>query len=73
MAKIDRVKEFIGLLKALLITLIVIDTSLVAWLFNNTGLSMKSIIVIVSIICISLSIIILFSFILEKITSLEDI
>ena len=73
MAKIDRVKEFIGLLKALLITLIVIDTSLIAWLFNNTSLSIKSIIVIVSIISISLLIIILFLFILEKITSLEDI
>jgi len=73
MAKIDRVKEFMGLLKALFITLIVIDTSLIAWLFNNTGLSIKSIIVIVSIIAISLSIIILFSFILEKITSLEDL
>ena len=72
MAKIDRIKEFIGLLKALLITLIVIDTSLIAWLFNNTYLSMKSIIVIVTIAGISLAIIILFLFILEKITSLED-
>ena len=72
MAKIDRVKEFIGLLKAMLITLIVVDTSLIAWLFNNTNLTVKSTIVIVAIAIISFSVIVLFKFILKKIIELED-
>jgi hypothetical protein len=35
MAKIDEIKEFIGFLKAIFITLIVINTSLIAWVFKN--------------------------------------
>jgi hypothetical protein len=35
MAKIDKIKEFIGFLKAIFVTLIVIDTSLIAWIFKN--------------------------------------
>jgi len=72
MAKIDRVKEFIGLLKAMLITLIVVDTSLIAWLFNNPSLTIRSTIVIVAVTIVSLSIIVLFKFILKKIIELED-
>ena len=69
MAKIDRVKEFIGLLKAMLITLIVVDTSLIAWLFNNPSLTIRSTIVIVAVTIVSLSIIVLFKFILKKLSS----
>ena len=35
MPKIDEVKEFIGFLKAIFILLIVINTSLIAWIFKN--------------------------------------
>jgi hypothetical protein len=35
LAKIDEAKEYIGFLKAIFITLIVIDTSLIAWVFKN--------------------------------------
>jgi len=73
MAKIDRVKEFIGLLKAMLITLIIINSSLIAWLFNNADITMKSVIVIMTIMIVSASIIVLFKFILRKIIDLEDI
>jgi hypothetical protein len=33
MAKIDEIKEFIGLLKVIFIILVAIDTSLIAWTF----------------------------------------
>jgi len=36
MVKIDRVKEFIGFLKAVFITAIVIMSSLIAYLYNKT-------------------------------------
>ena len=35
MPKIDEVKEFIGFMKAIFIMLIVIDTSLIAWIFKS--------------------------------------
>ena len=35
MAKIDEVKEYIGFLKVVFVTLIAIDTSLIAWIFKN--------------------------------------
>ena len=36
MAKIDKIKEFIGFLKAVFITAIVIMSSLIAYLYNKT-------------------------------------
>ena len=35
MAKIDEVKEYIGFLKVVFVTLVAIDTSLIAWIFKN--------------------------------------
>ena len=35
MAKIDEVKEYIGFLKVIFVTLIALDTSLIAWIFKN--------------------------------------
>ncbi len=35
MAKLDEVKEFIGFLKVIFVTLIAIDTSLIAWIFKG--------------------------------------
>ena len=73
MAKIDKKKEYIGFLKAIFITLIAIDSSMIAWLFKNYELNNRSIIVIIGISLVSISIIILFKYILKKITNLEEI
>ncbi len=37
MAQIDEIKEWIGFLKVLFVTLVAIDTSLIAWFFNHHG------------------------------------
>jgi hypothetical protein len=73
MAKIDKEKEYIGFLKAIFITLIAIDSSMIAWLFKHYELNNRSIIVIISISLVSISIIVLFKYILKKITDLEEI
>ncbi|MDQ7086084.1 MAG: hypothetical protein Q9M36_14745 [Sulfurovum sp.] len=75
MPKIDEVKEFIGFMKAIFILLIVINTSLIAWVFksfeseNTTRLYM----VVVIISLLSLSIGLLFSKILNEIKILKDL
>ncbi len=75
MAKIDKIKELIGFLKAIFITLIIIDTSLIAWEFKNylEVQNWKLYVVLFLIIVLSLAIAKLFLIILEKITSLEDV
>jgi len=75
MAKIDKIKEFIGFLKAIFVTLIVIDTSLIAWIFKNfqNELTWKLNIVVGLILLLSLIIVILFVKILEEIKRLEDL
>ena len=73
MAKIDRAKEYIGFIKAIFISLIVIDASLIAWLFENTYIDFRSSLVIFAIALVSLSIIVLLKHILKKIKDLEEI
>lgn len=75
MPKIDEVKEFIGFLKAIFILLIVINTSLIAWIFKNfenesTG---RLYIVVLLVFLLSLAIGTLFSKILEEIKRLKDL
>jgi len=75
MPKIDEVKEFIGFLKAIFIVLIVINTSLIAWVFKNfesesTG---RLYIVVLLVFLLALTIGRLFSKILHEIKRLKDL
>ena len=71
MAKIDRVKEFIGFLKAVFITAIVIMSSLIAYLYNKTLDGNYLVLIALSIDFII--IILLLKKILKEINLLEDI
>ena len=75
MAKIDETKEYIGFLKAIFITMIVVDTSLIAWVFKNfdTELLFKLYIVNGLIFLISFAIAFLFIKILKEIKKLKDL
>ena len=73
MAKIDKQKEYISFLKAIFLTLIAIDTSMIAWLFNHPKIDFYSIIVLFGILNFSIAILVLFRFILKKIDELEDL
>lgn len=75
MPKIDEVKEFIGFLKAIFITLIVIDTSLIAWVFKNFEDEKIGRLYIVVALIFILSVVIgmLFSKILKEIKRLKDL
>ncbi len=75
MPKIDEVKEFIGFMKAIFILMIVIDTSLIAWIFKNfEDESMSRLYVVVGIIfAISVVIGLLFTKILKEIKRLKDL
>jgi len=73
MSKLDKVKESIGIFKALFIVLIVIDSSLIAWLFNHSSLTTRSSIVIFAIMFVTFVDLIIFKKILKKINSLEDL
>ena len=75
MAKIDEVKEYIGFLKAIFVTLFVIDTSLIAWIFKNydSVIHWKLYIVLSLVIFLCIIIYGLFLEILKKIKSLKDI
>jgi len=75
MAKLDETKEFIGFLKAIFITLIVINTSLIAWVFKNfdTELVFKLYIVNGFIFLVSFTIAYLFIKILKEIRKLKDL
>ena len=75
MPKIDEVKEFIGFLKAIFVLLIVIDTSLIAWVFKNFGNEdvIRLYIVVFVILFISIAIGILFNKILLEIKKLKDL
>ena len=75
MAKIDEIKEFIGFLKAIFITMIVMDTSLIAWIFKNSAneLEWKLYIVSFLILLITISIALLFLKILKEIQRLKDL
>jgi len=73
MAKLDQAKEFIGFLKVIFTLLVVIDSSLIAWLFKFPDLNMQSSVVIFGIIIASVTIILLVKYILNKISELEDL
>ena len=75
MPKIDEVKEFIGFMKAIFIMLIVIDTSLIAWVFKNfENESMSRLYIVVFIILvISIVVALLFNKILKEIKHLKDL
>ena len=73
MGKLDEVKESIGLLKAIFIVLIVIDSSLIAWLFNHPSLTLASSVVIGAIMFVTIIDLLIFTNILKKIKSLEDL
>ena len=71
MAKIDETKEFIGFLKAVFITAIVIMSSLVAYLYKEPVDS--NIFVLVALIFDIIVIISLYKRILKEIKSLKDL
>jgi len=75
MPKIDEVKEFIGFLKAIFVLLIIIDTSLIAWVFKSfEDESMGRLYIVVFLIfLLSLSIGMLFTKILKEIKRLKDL
>ena len=73
MAKLDRAKEYIGFLKAVFVILVAIDSSFIAWLFNNPKLNFDSSLVIMCICISSIVIILLVKHILKKIVELEEI
>ena len=75
MPKIDEVKEFIGFMKAIFIMLIVIDTSLIAWVFKNfEDESMGRLYIVVFIVLvISIVVALLFNKILKEIKHLKDL
>ena len=75
MPKIDEVKEFIGFMKAIFIMLIVIDTSLIAWIFKNFEIESLSRLYIVLFIILVISIVLglLFTKILKEIKRLKDL
>jgi len=73
MAKIDKEKEYIGFVKAIFLTFIAIDSSLIAWLFNHSQLTDISIVILITIFIFSATIILLFKHIIKKINELEEI
>ncbi len=74
-SKLDEVKELIGFLKAIFITLIIINTSLIAWIFKNynseTGFRLYIVTTVIATITLMISI--LFSKILKEIKRLENL
>ena len=75
MAKIDEVKEFIGFLKVIFVTLIAIDTSLIAYFFKNNVLLdiISTYIIFIIIVTITIIICFLFVYILNNIKKLKDL
>ena len=77
MAKLDEVKEFIGFLKVIFVTLIAIDTSLIAWIFKNHSIAITERIATYSvfsiIIIITILICLVFIYILKNIKKLKDL
>ena len=75
MAKLDEVKEYIGFLKAIFITLFIVNTSLIAWIFKNydSVANLKLYVVLGLVIFLCIIIYTLFLKILKKIKSLKDI
>ncbi|NOX15545.1 MAG: hypothetical protein GXP61_05925 [Epsilonproteobacteria bacterium] len=75
MAKIDEIKEFIGFLKVLFVTLVAVDTSLIAWIFKNHVIPDKISVYVVFGIVLVITVIVclLFVYILKNIKKLKDL
>ncbi len=71
MAKIDKIKEFIGFLKAVFITSIVILSSLIAYLYNRPV--QDNFLVLMAIVVDIVVIIFLFKKIIKEINALEEL
>jgi membrane protein YdbS with pleckstrin-like domain len=74
MAKIDRIKEFIGYLKVLLVLLLATNVSLIGWVANNYQIADNNLLSlsIVVIILVSIIAILVNKKIIKDIKSLED-
>ena len=75
MAKIDKIKEQIGWLKVVFGLLFATDISLIAYLFNKIELlsSLKSILVLVGLLLVTIAIKIVNRKAIDKINELEEI
>ena len=75
MAKIDEVKEFIGFLKAIFITLIAIETSLISYIFTSFEklANWKLILINAIILIIAIVIMVIFFKIIKEIKKLKDL
>jgi len=73
MARIDEIKELIGLLKAGILVLLAIDSSLIAWLFKYPSLNVKSYIVISAVLVTTSLLVISLKYILKEIRKLRDL
>ena len=71
MAKIDKVKEFIGFLKAVFITAVVIMSSLIAYLYNKN--INDNYLAVVALVIDFIIIVLLFKKIIKGINLLEDL
>jgi len=71
MAKIDKIKEFIGFLKAVFITAIIIMSSLIAYLYNKT--IDDNYLVLFAIITDLIIVVLLFKKIIKEINLLEEL
>ncbi len=71
MAKIDKIKEFIGFLKAVFITAIIIMSSLIAYLYDKD--IEDNYLVVISLIVDLVIVILLLKKIIKEINSLEDL
>ncbi|MEA1920619.1 MAG: hypothetical protein U9N52_12325 [Campylobacterota bacterium] len=71
MPKLDKIKEFIGFLKAIFITAIVIFSSLIAYLYDKS--LEDNYLVLVALIVDMIIIILLFKKIIKEIDLLEDL
>ena len=71
MAKIDKIKEFIGFLKAVFITAVVIMSSLIAYLYKQP--IEKNWIVLIALLVDLVVIVLLFRKIIKEINALEEI
>ena len=75
MAKIDKIKEFIGFLKVAFGILVAIDVSMIGWLFKNatTASTMQIVLVTIATFVVGASVIVVNRAILKKIDELEDL
>ncbi|WP_457750264.1 hypothetical protein [Sulfurimonas sp.] len=71
MAKIDKIKEFIGFLKAVFITSIIIMSSLIAYLYNKT--IEDNYLVLFAIVIDLIIIVLLFKKTIKEINLLEEL